>query len=111
MREVQQLLGFRIKSIRKSKKISQEKLAELMDISVTSVSNIETGKRAVSLKTLNKLSKVLNIKAYELFLFNDIDPKKEILKQIYSNLESKSIRNNVEKLLIIERLTTYLKDA
>ena len=70
MKEVQQLLGFRLKNIRKSKKISQEELAELMDISVTSISNIETGKRAISLKTLEKLSKVLNIKIYELFLFS-----------------------------------------
>ena len=107
---MQQLLGFRLKNIRKSKKISQEELAELMDISVTSISNIETGKRAISLKTLEKLSKVLNIKIYELFLFNNIDPKEKILEQIYSNLESKNIKNNIEKLLIIERLTTYLKD-
>lgn len=50
-----------IKEYRKKKKITQEKLAELLDISPRQLQRIENGSSETSLKTLKKLIKVLGI--------------------------------------------------
>ncbi len=50
-----------IKEYRKKRKITQEKLAELLDISPRQLQRIESGSSETSLKTLKKLIKVLDI--------------------------------------------------
>lgn len=59
-------LGFRIKSIRLKKKISQEKLAHLSDLDRTYIHSIEKGERNISIVTIEKISKALNIQIHEL---------------------------------------------
>lgn len=49
------------KEYRKNLGFTQEKLAELLDISPRQLQRIETGKAETSLKTLKKLIKILNI--------------------------------------------------
>lgn len=43
MNDIKQLLGIRIKEIRRSRKLSQEQLAELVNLDRRSISNIECG--------------------------------------------------------------------
>ncbi len=50
-----------IKKYRKKLGITQEKLAELIDISPRQLQRIENGSSETSLKTLKKLIEVLNI--------------------------------------------------
>ena len=50
-----------IKKYRKMYNLTQEKLAELLDISPRQLQRIETGKTETSLKTLKKLIKILDI--------------------------------------------------
>lgn len=50
-----------IKKYRKKLGITQEKLAELLDISPRQMQRIENGSSETSLKTLKKIIKVLNI--------------------------------------------------
>ena len=45
-------IGRRIRNIRKSKNMTQEKLAEIVDISLTHMSHIETGSTKLSLPVL-----------------------------------------------------------
>ncbi|MBR1383763.1 MAG: helix-turn-helix transcriptional regulator [Ruminococcus sp.] len=52
-------IGARIRKSRESQLLTQEKLAEMMDVSVKFVSDIELGAKGMSLKTLNKLSQIL----------------------------------------------------
>ncbi len=63
-------LGQKIKFERTKRKLSQEQLAELSDISVHGISNIETGKTDVKYTNLQKLAKAFNIRACELLDFN-----------------------------------------
>ena len=58
MSDFKKLLGKRIQNIRKSKGLTQEKLAELINIEPPSLSYLETGKYAPSIDTLQKLSEV-----------------------------------------------------
>ena len=62
-------LGKNIKKARNNKKLSQNKLAEMLDISREHLAKVETAKRKISLSLLFKLSDVLNISESDLFNF------------------------------------------
>lgn len=62
-------LGKRIKKYRKIAELTQEQLADKVHVSTTHIGLVETGKRHVSLKTLQKIASVLGIKANELIPF------------------------------------------
>ena len=55
------LIGMRIKKIRKSKKMTQEKLSELSNISPQHLSQIESAKTKLSLPTLINICNALNV--------------------------------------------------
>ena len=59
--------GQTIRKIRLSKGISQEKLADMCELHRTYISDIELGKRNVSLENIEKLSVALNLKISQLF--------------------------------------------
>lgn len=62
-------LGKRIKQFRELTRLTQEQLAEKARISTTHLGLIETGKRRIGLKTLQKVAKVLNVKVRDLIPF------------------------------------------
>ena len=88
-------LGQRIKELRKKSNLTQEKLAELIDIETGSLSGIESGRHFPSLPTLEKIACNLNIELKALFEFNhlvSIDKmKKNIIKNI-DKLDDKEIK-------------------
>lgn len=53
-------IGETVRKLRKLKGLSQEALAEMCDISIAAVSNAECGTWYPSIKTLEKLSEVLD---------------------------------------------------
>ena len=63
--------GKNIRNARKQKGYSQNKLAELLDISREHLAKIETAKRCVSLHLLFRISEILEIKESELFYFDN----------------------------------------
>ena len=63
-------LGKNIKSARKDKKLSQNVLAELLDISREHLAKIETAKRTISLGLLFKICDVLEKSEKDLFDFD-----------------------------------------
>ncbi|MBI2483987.1 helix-turn-helix transcriptional regulator [Candidatus Uhrbacteria bacterium] len=52
--------GKRVKELRLRNKLSQGKLAKILDVHPTYISGIERGKRNMSLKNIEKLAKALN---------------------------------------------------
>ena len=56
-------MGDRIREAHKHKGFTQEHLAEMLDISVESVSHIERGSRLPSMQVFIKLIEVLNVSA------------------------------------------------
>lgn len=83
-------LGARIQELRKSKKLTQEKLAEIVGLDIPNISNIERGKKFVSSTTLEKIIKALDVTPNELFDFNHINSKEELLLSINDFLKSAS---------------------
>ena len=54
-------IGRQIKRFRKSRGIKQFRLAELVGVTQTTMSLIESGKRGISIKTLEKITKQLGV--------------------------------------------------
>lgn len=67
--ETKQLMAFgrRLAEVRKSRGLTQQALAEKLDISLVSIGYIETGKRWPRLATLHRIAKCLDVPLAELF--------------------------------------------
>ncbi|MBR1617268.1 helix-turn-helix transcriptional regulator [bacterium] len=65
-------LAKNIQHARKAKKLSQNALAEMLNVSREHLAKIETAKRCVSLSLLFDISDKLDVKEKDLFDFKDI---------------------------------------
>ena len=97
----------KLKELRKSKKITQEQLAEKLDISRSKVSSWETNRRDMSITDAIKLAKIYEVSLDNLFEINKIT-EEEYLKISDKFLKSKNITLK-EKIRIIELLRDSLK--
>lgn len=84
--EAKKLIGVRIKSLRRSEGLSQEKLAERTGISSKYLSSIERGRENPTLDTFIKLAEALNIELSEIFNFSHEGKSANDLKAFISNL-------------------------
>lgn len=66
---ITQKFGTNLRNLRSDKNISQEKLAFLSKLHRTYISDIERGKRNVSLMNIEKLAKALKVDIRDLFNF------------------------------------------
>ena len=62
-------LGYHLRLIRQEKQLRQKTVAKLCDMDSGSYSNIENGKRNITILTLFKISKVLKISMTDLMKF------------------------------------------
>lgn len=72
----------KLKSIRKSRKLTQEQLAELVDVDFRYISFLENARSFPSCDLLEKIVKALNISYADLFVFEENIPREEIKKQL-----------------------------
>jgi len=61
--------GHQLQKVRKSKKISQEELAEILSIHRTYIGLIERGERNPAIRTLYKIAKAFKVNSSELLPF------------------------------------------
>lgn len=66
--EIRVAYGKAVRAIRQDKKISQEELGDLCGLHRTYISDIELGKRNVSLENIDKIVHALQMKKSELFI-------------------------------------------
>lgn len=74
MAHVQLQFGERLRAVRQTRGISQEKLAELAGLHRTYVSSIERGERNVSLVNIERLAAALGVAMAEL-MPDEVKPK------------------------------------
>lgn len=65
--DIKQEFGKRLNQLRKEKKMSQERLAELSELNRPYISAIEQGKRNVSIEVIEKLAQALEIEIKNFF--------------------------------------------
>ncbi len=87
MKKTKELLGARIKELRRTKKLSQFQLSEKIGIDPKHLSRIEVGKSYPSLDTLEKIAKVLNVETKDLFEFMHHTRSKELTGNIIKLLK------------------------
>ena len=75
------LLGRRVKFLRMDKGISQTRMAELIGLSQTNLSNMEAGRTAITTQNLFKMSEILECKMADFFTEFDTYPKQETEKK------------------------------
>lgn len=102
MTELAEQLGVKIKQIRKTAKLTQEKLAEKTGLSVEYISRIERGVAQPSFKTIEMLADALNVTVKDFWDFNapiifrdkklDDKQKKKYLDVISSELKEMDVR-------------------
>lgn len=91
------LLGQHIQEVRKSRSISQETLAEVLDVSVGHIGKIERGERYINLERLAEISLFLKVPMEDL-IAGCIDAEKDFKSAV-----------NAELPEILEMIHTLLK--
>ena len=88
MSSIKKLLGQRIKSVRKSRGITQEQLAEKVGIGTANISYIETGKFAPSIENFEKIAVALNVEPHELYTFAVLKSPEDMRRELFPQLEN-----------------------
>ena len=102
----QKSFGARVKELRKSRRITQEKLAELIGVEPQQISRIENGACFTTFETLEKLANILEIHISDFFKFSHIRPKKELISTITEQLEKQTEEKVQTIYKIIQSLIT-----
>lgn len=83
-----ELLGKRIRELRIRKGLKQEKLAELINVDPTTISNIENGKNYPTLTNLENLLYALDSSFLEIFDFEHKQPNSDLVIEINDKLKT-----------------------
>ena len=78
-----QIFGKRLKELRKAKKITQEQLAEIVELDPKQVCRIENG---ACFETLQKLANFYNVEIYDLFSYQHKQSKSALIHEMNSIL-------------------------
>lgn len=81
MQTAKELLGMRVREVRKKRQLSQEKLAEKVGVDPKQISRIEGGKSAPSLDTLESLARSLQVEMKDLLDFQHLIAEESIEDQ------------------------------
>lgn len=102
--DTKQRLGSRIRTIRKSKGLTQEALSEMMEINPKYLSSIERGKENPTLNTLLSLADNLGVDLGEIFgVLQAEDPvaSKEMILSVLDQADEKQLNVILRMLLVI----------
>ena len=93
------MLGKQIREIRRQRHLTQEKLAEKVDLSVPYISHLERGSKKPSLEVLTRLAESLGVTVDQLLTGNQVTDKAAYYSEVHELLEDRSIR---ERAVLIE---------
>ncbi|MDQ0493874.1 helix-turn-helix domain-containing protein [Paenibacillus brasilensis] len=105
MSELLELVGTRIRDIRKSKGLSQEALAEKAGFNSSYIGFVERAERNISLKNLEKIAKALNVSVNQLLTYvkeNDELTEEDLsIKHILSLLRTREAKDTEMALKVL----------
>lgn len=102
------VIGRRIKEARLEQEITQEKLAEKLNISVAFISRVERGTSCVSLRRLTQIAEVLNVTPGYL-LTGSNTTSKDYLKEDFRNILDRCSPEQQKLIYQISELVSKLK--
>lgn len=89
-------LGLKIKRLRVKNGLTQDQLAEKMQIAPRTLCGIENGENFVKAETLENFCRVFNISCFELFAFDYLKPNEELVTEIIEDIKSLKDKNKLE---------------
>lgn len=105
------LLGKRIKEARNKKGLTQENLAELINVSSFYISRLESGGKSPSVETLIKLSNTLDVSA-DYLLSNNVYTSIVYLKGDLATLLNDCSTNDMNLILtVVEAILEHNKNS
>lgn len=102
--DIKKEIGEKIKRARRKIGLTQEKLAETVDISSRNLSNIELGISYPKPETLERIMQTLNISTQELFSNDHLKSDEELLSEINNYVNSASTNR-----FLLEKVYKLLK--
>lgn len=99
-------MGNRIRLARKSKKISQEQLAEICSLSAAHIGHIERGTRIPSLDTLFKISQSLDI-SLDYLMLDSLENSSIALTNLESIIQKMPLQKQAHIISVIKALCSY----
>ena len=101
--DLKQEIGSRVKAARKMRGMTQAALAEAIDMSFETVSNLERGKTAPNFNTLSDIANALDV---ELKFFFDYEPNNtsKLRSRLISELSATTLEVDDDKLALIADL-------
>ena len=100
--DIKKLLGKKIKQYRILRGYSQEKLAELLNISQRTLSGIECGNNFLTSQTMDKILEVLKISPDEIFYVEYLKSPKEKINELVE--EIKKLEQDEQTLQIVYKV-------
>lgn len=105
--DIKKLLGQKIKKIRVKNGMTQEQLAEIVDISQCTLNGIEIDENFLTAQTLEKIMECLNVTPDVFFKDDKIKSVKELEKEILN--EIKILKKRPETLYTLYKIIKALK--
>ena len=99
------LFGKRIKELRIKQGLTQEQLAEMIEVGERNLSKIECGNVFVKASTITKLITALKVEPQELFEFSLYQENKNIKQELINAIENDNV--DVDLLFRIYRSIKY----
>ena len=111
MEEFKQKFGKRVKELRKSLNLTQEQLAEKIGMDTQNFCKMENGNHFPQAKNLVKIAEILNVDIKDLFDFNHISTKSNLVKEINLYLETATMQEIIFVYKFIKGLQQYNKNT
>ena len=102
-------MGYRIRMARKSRNLTQEEAAECCDVTASFYGNIERGEKAMSIETLAKVSKGLNVSA-DYIMFGEDDLENRTASEFIEFVQKNSDPKKFEKYMEVVKATATIID-
>ena len=102
-----EIIGMRIREIRKSRKITQEKLAELSGVEPSNISHIERAATKLSLPTLINIANALGVTLDEI-VYHNLDHCEHISVKMIDELLSDCSPDELKALVEVIKTTKHV---
>ncbi len=104
-------LGDNIKTLRQKSSYSQEELAKFLELTRTSIVNIEKGRQRPTIHTLSEIASFFNVQVSELFPSVDEKEQIDLMKSVKENISTvekkfKDVPIDEEKLSLFFQLSS-----
>lgn len=102
-------LGEKVKLIRKRRKLKQDDLAEFLNLSRSQISNLESGRRNLSLKQLEKLCVFFQVDMSYFLMSETTDVCLDLIEKTKLLFESKELTDNQKEDLYSSITKLYIE--